>query len=147
MVVTSKPGSNKPRRTVDMSSLKKASYRLTHPGAPPFLEAQSVPSNTFKTVTDAWQGFHMIPLHPDSRKYTTFITEDGMYQYLRLPQGDHVSMDAYNARFDMITKQVKDMKRCVDDSLLYSRTLEGSFYQTCQYLSQGFGSELREGGY
>ena len=30
MVVTSKPGSPKPRRTVDMSALKTASYRLTH---------------------------------------------------------------------------------------------------------------------
>ena len=29
MVVTSKPGTTKPRRTVDMSALKTASYRLT----------------------------------------------------------------------------------------------------------------------
>ena len=42
MVDTSKPGSPKPRGTVDMSALKTASYRLTHPGAPPFLEAQGV---------------------------------------------------------------------------------------------------------
>ena len=96
MVVTSKPRSNIPRRTVAMSNLKKVSYRQTHPGSPAFLEAQSVPSGTFKTVTDAWQGFHMIPLHPDSQKYTTLITEDWMYRYLRLPQGDHVSMDTYN---------------------------------------------------
>ncbi len=51
MVVTSKPGSPNPRRTVDMSALKSASYRLTHPGAPPFLEAQSVPADSYKTVT------------------------------------------------------------------------------------------------
>ena len=135
MVVTSKPGSTKPRRTVDMSSLKKASYRMTHPGAPPFLEAQNVPTDTFKTVTDAYQGFHMIPLHPDSRKYTMFITEDGMYQYKRMPMGDHVSMDAYNARFDNITKEVEAVKRCVDDSLLYCKTLEGAFHQTAKYLT------------
>ena len=67
MVVTSKPGSTKPRKTVDMSTLKTASYRLTHPGAPPFLEEQSAPADSYKTVTDAWQGFHMIPLHEDSR--------------------------------------------------------------------------------
>jgi hypothetical protein len=65
MVVTSKPGSTKPKRTVDMSALKTASYRLTHPGAPPFLEAQSIPADSYKTVTDALQGFHMIPLHTD----------------------------------------------------------------------------------
>ena len=35
----------------------------THPSAPPFPEAQSVPADSYKTVTDAWQGFHMIPLH------------------------------------------------------------------------------------
>ena len=35
----------------------------------------------------------------------------------------------------MITMQVENMKRCVDDSLLYSKTLEGVFYQTTQYLS------------
>ena len=75
MVVTTKPGSPKPRRTVDMSALKEASYRLTHPGAPPFLEAQSIPAGSYKTVTDAWQGFHMIPLHPESMPYTTFVTE------------------------------------------------------------------------
>jgi hypothetical protein len=96
MVVTSKPGSPKPRSTVDMSALKTASYRLTHPGAPPFLEAQSVPADSYKTVTDVWQAFHMIPLHEDSREYTNFLTEWGMFIYKRMPMGDHVSMDTYN---------------------------------------------------
>ena len=72
MVVTSKPGSHKPRRTVDMSSLK----------------TKGIPAETYKTVTDAWQGFHMIPLDPDSMKYTTFLTEEGMYSYKRMPMGE-----------------------------------------------------------
>ena len=135
MVVTSKPGSPKPRRTVDMSALKAASYILTHPGSPPFLEAQSVPANSYKTVTDAWQGLHMIPLLPDSMQYTTFLTEWGMYRYRRMPMGDHVSMDAYNFRFDKVTEGVKDMKRCVDDSLLHSNTLEAVFLKAADYMS------------
>ena len=53
-----------------MSALKTASYRLNHPVAPPFLEAKSFPADSYKTVTDAWQGFHMIPLHEDSREFT-----------------------------------------------------------------------------
>jgi hypothetical protein len=103
MVVTSKPGSTKPRRTVDMSALKTASYRLTHPGAPPFLEAQSVPADSYKSVTDVWQGFHMIPLQKDSREYTNLVTEWGMFRYKRMPMGDHVLMDAYNFWFDKVT--------------------------------------------
>ena len=46
--------------------------------------------------------------------------------------GDHVSMDAYNYRFDKVTEKVKNKKRCVDDSLLYSYTLEEASYQTAK---------------
>jgi hypothetical protein len=120
MVVTSKPGSPKPRRMVDMSALKTTSYRLTRPGASPLLEAQSVPADSYKTVTDAWQGFHMIPLHEDSREYTNFLTEWGMFRYKRMPMGDHVVMDAYIYRFEKVMVGVENKKRCVDDSLLYS---------------------------
>ena len=49
--------------------------------------------------------------------------------------GDHISMDAYNARFDNITKEVEDVKRCVDDSLLYCKTLEEAFHQVTRYLT------------
>jgi hypothetical protein len=103
MVVTSKPGSTKPRRTDNMSALKTVSYRLTHPGAPPFLEAQIVPADSYKTVTNEWQRFHVIQLHEDSREFTNFETEWSMFWYRRMPMGDHVSMDAYNYRFDKVT--------------------------------------------
>ena len=63
-----------------------------------------------------------------------FLTDQGMYQYKRMPMGDHVSMDAYNYMYDKVTKGVADMKRCVDDSLLYSNTLEKAFHQTAEYL-------------
>ena len=60
----------------------------------------------------------MIPLHPDSKPYTTFITPWVCYRYLRMPMGD-----AYNSRFDKINAGVQDMKRCVNDSLLHSITI------------------------
>ena len=65
----------------------------------------------------------MIPVHPDSRKYTTFVTEQGMFRYLRMPMGDHVSMDAYNFRFDKVTEKVENLKRCEDDSLFTLKPL------------------------
>ena len=66
----------------------------------------------------------MIPLNKDSREYTNFLMELGMFRYKRMPMGDHVSMDAYNYRLDKVTVGVENKKRCVDDSLLYSDTLE-----------------------
>ena len=44
-------------------------------------------------------------------------------------------MDAYNYRFDKVTADVENKKRCVDDSLLYTETLEKSFIQAANYLS------------
>ena len=118
-----------------MSALKTASYMLTHPGAPPFLEAQSVPLDFYKTITDAWQGFRMIPLHEDSGQYTNFVIEWGMFRNKRMPMGDHMSTEAYNYRFDKVTVDVENKKRFVDDSLLYKETLEKSFIQAANNLS------------
>ena len=48
--------------------------------------------------------------------------------------GDHVSMDAYNYRFDKATQGMDNKRRCVDDLLLYSNILEKAFYQAASYL-------------
>ena len=53
----------------------------------------------------------MIPVHPDSRKCTTFVTEQGMFCYLRMPMSDDVSMDAYNFKFDKVTEKLSNMVR------------------------------------
>ena len=58
----------------------------------------------------------MILLHKHSGEYTTFLIEWGMFRYKRMPMGDHVSMDAYNYRFDKVTEGEKNKKCCVDDS-------------------------------
>jgi hypothetical protein len=58
-----------------------------------------------------------------------------MCRYKRMPMGDHVSMDAYNYRFNKVTVDVENKKRCIDNSLLYTETLEKSFIQAANYLS------------
>ena len=59
MVVTRKADGG-PRRTVDMSALNKACLRETHHVKPPSQQARSIPRNTWKSVTDAWNGFHSV---------------------------------------------------------------------------------------
>ena len=124
-----------PRRTVDMQELNKATLRPTHPLTSPYLKAMSVPPNTYKTVTDAWEGYHSIPLDEESSKLTRFITPYGAYRYKRDPQGWVGSGDAYNKRYDIITKNVKDSVRQVDDSLLWGYDIKEMFEKTCSYLS------------
>ena len=134
MVVVRKTNGT-PRRTVDMQKLNKATLRTTHPLASPYVKAMSVPSNMFKTVTDAWEGYHSIPLDLESSKMTQFITPFGVYRYKRSPQGFHGSGDAYNRRRDEIERDVRDIIRQVDDSLLWKSSIEENFHHTCAYMS------------
>ena len=133
VVCPKKDGS--PRRTVDLQSLNRASVRQTHATEAPFHQAASIPRNTLKTVVDCWNGYHAIPLAESDRHYTSFITPWGRYQYMRAPQGFLAAGDAYTARYDKVVAEVENMKKCVDDTCLWSDNLERSFISTCKYLS------------
>ena len=133
MVVTAKK-SGKPRRTVDLQKLKEATLRETHFTRTPFVIVSVTPCDTYKTVLDAWNGYHSLPLANSARDATTFITEWGRYRYKRAPQGYHASGDAYTRRFDDITADFERVSRCVDDSLLWNSSIEESFWHTFDYL-------------
>ena len=75
------------RRTVDLQHLNIATYRETHHVASPFDQASVIPPHTKKTILDAWNGYHSLPLDNLSKDATTFITEWGRYHYRCAPQG------------------------------------------------------------
>lgn len=70
--VPKKDGS--PRRTVNFVPLNQFSFRQTHHTMSPFHQASMVPSNTYKTVLDAWNGYHSCLLDEESRPLTCFIS-------------------------------------------------------------------------
>ena len=49
---------NTPRRTVNFKPVNQYSSRETHHTMSPFHQASIVPANTYKTVLDAWNGYH-----------------------------------------------------------------------------------------
>ena len=61
MVVTRKHDGS-PCKTVDLSPLNKFCQRETFATKSPFHLARHIPKNTWKTVSDAWNGYHSIPL-------------------------------------------------------------------------------------
>ena len=132
VVVAKKDGS--PRRTVDLQKLNAATYRATHHTASPFNLASSVPGNTRKTVLDAWNAYHLIPLDPAAKDATTFITEWGRYRYCRGPQGFKASGDAFTKSYYDLTIDVPRKAQCVDDSILWDRNIEESFWHTVDYI-------------
>lgn len=135
MVVTPKKN-GEPRRTVDLQQLNKATLREVHHTPSPFNMVASIPTGKRKTVLDAWNGYHSLPLNEASKDATTFITEWGRYRYCRAPMGFHASGDAYTRRFDDITSDQPRVVRCVDDSLLWDDNIEMSFWHTFEYVKK-----------
>ena len=134
MVVTRKQDGS-PRRTVDLSPLNKHCKRETHNSESPFHLARRIPCNTWKTVTDAWNGFHSVPLRESDRELTTFITPFGRWRYKRAPQGFLSSGDGYNRRFDAILTDFQRKERIVDDTIHYDDDLETHWWRTIDLLS------------
>ena len=133
MVICAKK-TGKPRRTIDFQPLNTYATRETHHTQSPFHQVRSVPNGKKKTVFDAWNGYHSVPLHPDDRHYTTFVTPWGRYRYCTAPQGYIASGDGYTRRYDEITSSIPNKTKCVDDTLLWADTIEESFYQAAHWL-------------
>ena len=95
-LVTTRKEDGTMRMTVDLSPLNKHCTREVHPMKSPYESAKGIPPNTWRTVTDARDGFHSIPLHPDDRNLTAFLTPSGRYRFLRAVQGYTSSGDGYN---------------------------------------------------
>ena len=85
--------------------------------------ARSVPHGKKKTVFDAWNGYHSVPLHKDDRHYTTFITPWGRYRYCTAPQRDIASGDGYSRRYDEIVAHIPRKTKCILTILFCGPTL------------------------
>ena len=127
--------SGEPRRTVDLQPLNDHAVRETHHTQTPFHLARAVPPYTYKSTFDAWNGYHSIKLHEDDKHFTTFITPKGRFRYKVAPQGYVASGDAYTRRFDEIITDFPRKIKCIDDSLLWSQSIEEAFFHAIDWLT------------
>ena len=125
-----------PRRVIDISPMNKHCQREVHTSKSPFTLARSVPENSVKTVFDAWNGYHALPVREEDRHLLTFSTSIGLLRYKRAPQGFLSSGDGYNRRYDDLTRHIQRMERCVDDSLLHDneKQLEDHWWRVIDYI-------------
>ena len=123
-----------PRLVVDLQPLNAVSLRETHHTPSPWNLVCAIPKGVKKTILDAKDGYHSIPLAPESRALTTYISEWGRYWYLRAPQGWTGSGDAYTVRVDGITVEVLEKVRCIDDSCLWKVLIRDNFWHTVTYI-------------
>ena len=102
MVVINKANGD-PRRTIDFQPLNNYCKRQTFPLDSPVNLSSRVPEGIKKSVVDAWNGYHSVPLHPAHRYFTTFLTPFVRFRYKVAPHGHMVSGDGFNERYSAIT--------------------------------------------
>jgi len=134
MVITRKHDGS-PRRTVDLSPLNKFCQWETFASESPFHLARRILTGTWKTVTDAWNGYHSVTLRESDRNLTTFITPFGRWHYTRVPQGFLSLGDGYNRRFDAVLAEYERKERCVNDTVHYNSDLEQHWWITIDFLT------------
>lgn len=120
---------------MDFQDLNKYSTRETHSTASPYDQARSVPADTKKTVCDAWNGYHSVPLHNDDRHFTTFLTPWGRYRYKTTPQGYAASGDGYTRRYDEIISHIGNHTKCIDDALIWADDTPTCYDRTVEWLT------------
>ena len=82
----------------------------------------------------------MVPLHPDDRRYTQFITPWGRYKYLVVPHGFIAAGDGYTQQFDEILARFTNHRKLVDDSILRANSIKEMFFMTADFLSECAGA-------
>ena len=113
MVITRKHDGTPRRQLIFL--FNRYCQRNTFASEAPFKLARRVPRGIWKTVADAWNGYHSVPLRETDSLLATFITPFGKWRYTRAPLGFLSSGDGYNRRFDAILSDFLRKERCFDD--------------------------------
>ena len=79
-LVRAQTKNSKQRCTVNRQVLNKHAVRETHHTQSSFHQATLVLSGTEKTITDAWNRYHNVPIREQDRHRTTFIAPWGGYR-------------------------------------------------------------------
>ena len=112
------PKPNKPneiRICVDMRSLNKAIIRERH--TIPTIDDVVSDLNGCKVFSkiDLNQGYHQIPLHPDSRALSTLSTHVGLFQYKRFKFGLSCAAEIFQKKVGDAIRGIPCVKNISDD--------------------------------
>ena len=132
-IVITRKHDGTPRRTVDLSPLNKFCRRETFASETLFKLVRRIHSNTWKSVTDAWNGYHSVPLHESDRHLTTLHYLDagdiqGHHKVFFLRE---MATIVASPLFCLILCE----RRCVDDTVFFDENLEEHWWRTIQFLT------------
>ena len=109
------------RICVDLKPLNESVLREVHP-IPRVNEALAqLTGVTIFTKLDAKSGFWQIPLSPESRPLTNFITPFGRYHFNKLPFGISSAPELFQRRMSAILEGLERVICLIDDVLVIDK--------------------------
>lgn len=126
-VVLTRKKNNSYRMCINYKPLNKVSERIHFPM--PIIEDQimKLQGKRFFTSLDLKNGFYHVELEEESKKYTSFVTDSGQYEFNRLPFG-YSNSPAVFVKYltKVLSPFIRDERLIVfiDDILIASKTIE-----------------------
>ena len=121
MVAVPKPNGSV-RICVDLRPLNLCVMRETFPLPTVDDVLAQLSGATIFSKLDANSGFWQVPLAPQSRHLTTFITHFGRYQFNKLPFGISSAPEVYQKRMSMLLEGLNGILCLIDDVLVFGHT-------------------------
>ena len=116
------------RMVIDFRKLNKLTRKNKYPMDDTEAVMLRLKGSRWFSKFDLSNGFYQIEVDKESRKYTTFVTKDGMYQFVRMPMGLTNSpatfASAMNDCLGGLAIKGTNMECYVDDILVHSATFD-----------------------
>lgn len=149
-IVLVKKKNNTYRMCIDYRTLNKITVKDRYPL--PLVEDQieELSGKSYFTSLDLKDGFHHVPINESSIKFTSFVTPDGQYEYLKLPFGLANAPAAFQRCINIIFKPLLDAKKVqiyFDDVMIATSTIEENLeiVKEVLHLLARYGLELNFG--
>ncbi|MGL4373743.1 MAG: reverse transcriptase family protein, partial [Turicibacter sp.] len=111
------------RLVVDFRKLNSITLKETFPFPDVLDEIQSItPGNIFSQL-DLSSGYHQLELAEESKKYTAFITQKGLFEYNRVPFGLTNAPKVFQRLMHELIGHLKYVKTFLDDILIISQNM------------------------
>ena len=109
------------RLVTDFSEINKLVDRPEHPFIPGPDVLKRIPASAkVYAKVDMLKGYNQIAMAEESQYITAFITERGVFVYLRAPIGLNASGDEFNRRADDVLAGLEGYVKLIDDILIYA---------------------------
>lgn len=113
------------RMCVDYRKLNSQTVKDSHPIPRISDQIDRLSGGKFFTSLDLKMGYYQIPVKEESRKYTSFVTPFGQYEYLRMPFGLTNAPRVFQRYMNEALRPVADIAAAyLDDILLHATTEE-----------------------